>query len=304
MKPEVQRAKVLKNGIPKCLRDVPALAAILLLLFALSAQGQLAAPVAIGTPNPITDEFGRNLKGSATAPASECDLVQVLWVNSGIEPPDVNGTPSTNNPLLVGGQSYVGKLTAPGVVDAGIFSVALYDPRPPNNSKIFVRVFNAPKRRDATFYADSQVLTVRDNSVLFLNMSATTNAIDPRDSDGDGLNNSWEKSLGSSLINPDSDGDGMTDGEEHRAGTGVLDEHSVFVAVQITPQAEGHARVAWDSVAGKQYQLESTDNPWADPVCYSNASGVISADSGLTVTTITNGMSGEMRKYRVRLVEP
>ena len=304
MKPEVQRARSLKNGIPECLRDVSARAAILLLLFALPAQGQLAAPVAIGTPNPITDEFGANLKGSATAPASECDLVQVLWANNGIEPPDIYGTPSTNNPLVVGGQSYVGKLTAPGVVDAGIFSVALYDPRPANNSKIFVRVFNAPKRRDATFYADSQVLTVRDNSVLLLSMSATTNAIDPRDDDGDGLNNSWEKSLGSSLSNPDTDGDGMTDGEEHRAGTGVLDEHSVFVAVQITPEAEGHAKVAWDSVAGKRYQLESTDAPWADPVSYSNASDVITADSGVTGTTITNGMSGEMRKYRVRLVEP
>jgi hypothetical protein len=304
MTPVVQRAKAVKDGIPRFLRDISACTAIAALLFALPAQGQLAAPVAIGTPNPVTDEFGVNLRGSATAPVSECDMVQVLWVNSGIEPPDVYGTPSTNNPPVIGGQSHVGKLTAPGLVNPGIFSVSLYDPRPANSSKIFVRVFNAPKRRDATFYADSQVLTVRDNSLLFLNLSATTNAIDPRDEDGDGLNNSWERSLGADLYNPDTDGDGMTDGEEHRAGTGVLDANSVFVAVQINPAANGHAAVAWDSVAGKRYQVESTDDPWADPVSYTNASGVISADSEMTITTLTNGLSGEMRKYRVRLVEP
>lgn len=303
MKPEVQKARVLKRGLPEVLRYGSARVAVLLLIFALSAQGQFNLPVAIGTSNPITDEFGTNLKGSATAPASECDLVQVLWVNNGIEPPDVDGTPSTNNSLVAGGQSHVGNLTAPGIVDAGIFSIALSE-RPANNSKIFVRVFNAPKLRDATFYADSQVLTVYDNSVLLIGMSATTNAIDPRDDDGDGLNNSWEKSLGSDPLNPDTDGDGMTDGEEYRAGTDPLDNRSVFVAVQIASEAEGHARISWDSVAGKRYQLESTDIPWADPVSYSNVSDVITADSDLTVTTITNGMSGEMRKYRVRLVEP
>ena len=101
--------------------------------------------MAIGTPTPVTDEFGINLQGSAMGPASECDLVQVLWATNGIEPPDVYGTPSPNNPPVEGGVSHVGSLTAPDLVDAGLFSVSLFNPRPPNNSRIFVRVFNAPE---------------------------------------------------------------------------------------------------------------------------------------------------------------
>jgi hypothetical protein len=304
MMPVVQRGKAVKNKTLRLLRAAPVCAAIAALLFAIPAGAQLYAPVAIGTPNPVTDEFGTNLQGSAMGPSSESDLVQVLWATNGIEPPDYFGTPNPNNPPVAGGASHVGNLTAPDLVNAGLFSVSLVDPRPPNNSKIFVRVFNAPKRRDATFYADSQVLTVRDNNLLLLDLRATTNAVDLRDDDNDRLNNSWERSLGTDLNNPDCDGDGMIDGDEFKAGTGILDENSVFVAVQITPDANGNAAVAWDSVVGKSYQIECMDGPWADPVCYTNVSDVITATDVVTETTITNGLLGGMGKFRVRLVEP
>ena len=55
------------------------------------------------------------------------------------------------------------------------------------------------------------------------------------DDDGDGLNNSWEKSLGADPNNPDSDGDGMSDGDEHRAGTGATDSNSTSVITTIFP---------------------------------------------------------------------
>lgn len=301
MIPVVQRVKAVKTKASKLLWAVSACAAVVL---ALPAQGQLYIPVAIGTPNPVKDEFGVNLQGAAMAPSSECDLVQVLWATNGIDAPDVYGTPSTNNPPVDGGLSHVGNLTAPDLVNEGLFSVSLTDPRPPNNSKIFVRVFNAPKRRDATFYADSQVLTVRDNSILYVDIAATTNAMDPGDADGDGLNNSWEKSLGADPYNRDTDGDFMIDGDEHRAGTDMLDEDSVFVTVQINPDADGNAVIAWDSVAGKRYQVECMDYPAGDPVCYTNVSDVITATSDATETVITNGLMSGMGKYRVRLVEP
>ena len=304
MKPVVQRVKAVKNKTSRLLWAVPVCSAMAALLAVLPANGQLYAPFSIGTPNPVTDEFGTNLQGSAMGPASASDLVQVLWATNGIEPPDFYGTPSPNNPPVDGGASHVGSLTAPDLVNAGLFSVSLVDPRPPNNSKIFVRVFNAPKRRDATFYADSQVLTVRDNNLLLLNMHATTNAIDPRDNDNDHLNNSWEKSLGTDPNNPDCDGDGMLDGDEFKAGTGILDANSVFVAVQITPDAAGNAAVAWDSVVGKSYQIECMNGPWADPVCYTNVSDVITATDVVTETIITNGLWSGMGKFRVRLVEP
>lgn len=301
MKPVVQRVEAVESKISQVLRAVSVCAA---LLFASPAQGEpLAIPVAIGTSTPVTDEFGVNLRGSATGPDTGSDLVQVLWATNGIEPPDVEGMPSANNPPVAGGESHVGSLTAPDLVDAGLFSVALFDPRPPENSKIFVRVFNAPTLAGASFYADSQVLTVSGNANLYINITATTNPLDPGDIDNDGLNNSWEKSLGANPENPDTDGDGMSDGDEHRAGTDVLDENSVFVAVQINPDANGHVAVAWDSVAGKSYQIECMAGPWADPVCYTNVSGVIRATDVVTETMITNGLLSGMGKFRVRLVE-
>jgi len=301
MSPVVQRVEARENKISQLVRAVPVCAA---LLFALPAQGQLYVPVGIGTPNAITDEFGVNLKGTATGTDTNSDLVLVLWATNGIEPPDVYGVPSTNNPPVAGGTSHVGSLTAPDLVDAGIFSVALSDPRPPQNSKIFVRVFNAPKQADASFYADSQLFTVDGNANLYVNITATTNAIDPRDSDSDGLNNSWEKSLGANPYNPDTDSDGMIDGDERRAGTDLLDETSVFVTVQINSAEDGHPRVAWDSVAGKSYQIECMDGSEIDPVCYTNVSAVITATGDVTETTITNGLLSGMGKFRVRLVEP
>ena len=301
MNPDVQRVNTVENKRLKHLRIVPGCVAF---LFTLSVQAQLNIPVAIGTPNPVTDEFGATLKGSASSPTNECDLVQVLWATNGINPPDVDGTPNTNNPPVAGGISYIGNLTAPDLIDSGLFSVALTDPRPPQNSKIFVRVFNAPTRDAASFYADSQVLTVNGNNTLLVDFTATTNALDPRDNDSDGLNNSWEKSLGGDLSNPDSDGDGMIDGDEFRAGTDLLDENSVFVTVQITANGESHAKVSWDSVVGKSYQVELMNGFEADPVCYTNVSDVITATGTVTETTITNGLMSGMGKFRVRLVEP
>lgn len=304
MNPVAQRVKALKNRSSQLLRTASVCAAIAAIVFAPAARGQLNIPVAIGTPTRVTDEFGVNLQGSAMGSSSACDLVQVLWATNGIEPPTIYGVQSTNNPPVVGGASHVGSLTAPDLVNVGLFSVALYNPRPANNSKIFVRVFNSPKQREATFYADSQLLTVRDNSTLYVNITATTNAIDPGDTDGDGLNNSWERSLGTDLYDPDTDGDGMIDGDEFRAGTGILDENSVFVAVWLQPDAIGNAFLSWDSVAGKRYQVECMDSAEISPVAYTNVSDVIAATGELTETTITNGLLSGMGKFRVRLVEP
>lgn len=49
-----------------------------------------------------------------------------------------------------------------------------------------------------------------------------------RDSDGDGLYDTFEFSLGTDPNNPDSDGDGMTDGEEIKEGTNPLGKGKLF----------------------------------------------------------------------------
>ena len=266
------------------------------------AQGAVT-PLHVGALEAIKDEFGTNLHGSALSNPDECDIVQVLWAsNSVINPPAYDGTPDPENPPVEGGLSRIGNLTASILSDPGFFSVAIGDPRP-LSGQMFVRVFNAPNLDDASFYADSQVLTLSGNNSLIAEFGSTTNPLDPRDFDDDGLNNSWEKSLNSDPNDPDTDGDNMIDGWEFRAGTDMKDETSVFLAVHISAASPDDALLSWASVAGKQYQVEYMDITGAGPLCYSNVSAVITADSEMTATTITNGLSGGTGKYRVRLVE-
>ena len=266
------------------------------------AQGAVT-PLHVGAMEAIKDEFGTNLQGNALSNPDECDIVQVLWAsNAVINPPAYDGTPDPENPPVEGGLSRIGNLTASILSELGFFSVAIGDPRP-LSGRMFVRVFNAPNLDDASFYADSQVLTLSGNNSLIAEFGSTTNPLDPRDFDDDGLNNSWEKSLGADPENPDTDGDNMIDGWELRAGTDMKDDKSVFVAVHIAAASANDALLSWASVAGKQYQVEYMDISEAGPLCYSNVSAVITADSDATATTITNGLSGGTGKYRVRLVE-
>lgn len=267
------------------------------------AQGGVVTPIHVGAMEPIKDEFGTNLHGSALSNPDDCDIVQVLWAsNSVINPPAYDGTPDSENPPVEGGLSRIGNLTATMLSEPGFFSVAIGDPRPVTG-RMFVRVFNAPNLDDASFYSDSQVLTISGNNSLIAEFGSTTNPLDPRDFDDDGLHNSWEKSLDLDPDNPDTDGDGMIDGWEFRAGTDGKDDKSVFVAVHIAAASSTDALLSWATVVGKQYQVEYMDITDAGPLCYSNVSAVITADSEATITTITNGLSGGTGKYRVRLVE-
>ena len=271
----------------------------------LGAGAQFDLPLQITAESPIVDEFGVTLKGSATSTPAERDLVQVLWAsNSVIYPPAYDGTPDPRNPLVVNGAWWIGSLTSPDLVEPGFFSAVLSSPRPDHNRRVFVRVFNADKAKSSTFYGDSQVLTVRDNDLLVARIAATTNALDPRDDDVDGLNNSWEKSLGSDRYNPDTDGDGMKDGDEHRAKTGILDSNSVFVVAWLDRGDGTDAVVSWESVAGLQYQVQYTDGQLtADDPAFSNITAAVTAVGEVTSVTIPAGLSSERGTYRVRLVE-
>jgi len=272
------------------------------LFVAIGAQAQMYAPVHIGTAGGICDEFGNLLRGSAAMDAKKRDLVQVLWAsNSVIHPPAYDGSPHPDNAPVENGTIGIGHLVTPHQLTPARFAAALSNPRPPQNAKIFVRVFNAPTAGQASFYSDSQLLTVRNNDILIAEFVATTNAIDPRDPDGDGLNNSWEKSLYSDPNKWDSDGDGINDADEFLSGTDLLDSGSLFVTVWLAPDENGNAVLTWDSVPGKIYQIQRTDFGDAS-LSYSNVSSTITADAAQTETTVTNGMSAGTGKYRVRLI--
>ena len=141
------------------------------------AQGGVVTPVHVGALEPIKDEFGTNLHGSALSNPDDCDIVQVLWAsNSVINPPAYDGSPDSANPPVEGGLSHIGNLTASILSEPGFFSVAIGDPRP-ISGRMFVRVFNAPNLDDASFYADSQILTLSGNNSLIAEFGSTTNPL-------------------------------------------------------------------------------------------------------------------------------
>lgn len=285
--------------------SVAAVAAVFLTL-AIGAGAQVTTPLHIGSLTPTVDEFGNTLQGNAMQGTLQRDLVQILTApDSVIYPPAYDGTPDPLNPLLPGGETTIGNWTSPDETAPGIFSTAVAKPRPVNGTKVFVRVFNAPTLPEASFYGDSQVMTVSGNEVLIANIAAANQFIDPRDTDGDGLTNAWEKSLNGNIEDPDTDDDGMDDHSEARAGTLLNDADSVFVVAWLKESNPTHATVAWDSVAGRSYQVEySTNNLAPDPSWVTNASDVITAAGAITETTITDAMVPENAFFRVRLVEP
>lgn len=270
-------------------------------LLSTHAIAQMRLPVRVVATNAIYDEYGNIMRGSATLPPSECNLVQILWAsNAVIYPPAYDGTPDPRNPLMENGEFSIGYLISPAITDPGRFCALLADPRPLNGARFFARVYNAPTITGASFYADSQIMTVKDNEIQHARFSSPVQPIDPRDDDGDNLNNSWEKSLDSDPNSPDTDSDGMTDYEEFLTGTDLRDEHSYFATVWIESDTSGNAWLTWSSVAGKRYQVQYADE--ANPGDYVDVGDVVIATTNLTQVLIEDGAAGERRFYRVKLL--
>jgi hypothetical protein len=274
-------------------------------LAAATASAQIV-PLHIGTTNSVRNEFGQILKGTcagATFFGYEVvsgEVVHILQANSGIFPPAVDGTPDTNNPVVA--QLAVGEGVDPSLGPVGMFGGSLAQ-RP--SGQIFARVFNKPNLSDASFYTDSQLFAVPTTNydVFVPELERTTSPMDPSDNDNDGLNNSWEKSLASDANNPDTDGDGMADGSEFRAGTDLTNAASLLVMVELRPAGGSDLEVSWDSVAGKQYQIEYTADDLAQNPTYSAVSGVITATSSMSAVLIDDGLLQPAGHYRVLLVE-
>ncbi|MFH0907499.1 MAG: thrombospondin type 3 repeat-containing protein [bacterium] len=262
-------------------------------------------PLHFGTTNGVSDEFGHILRGTDVGatlfgfPYVTGEVVQLLGANSGVFPPNVDGTPNTNNPVLF--ETRVGTGADPSLGPAGLFGGSMQRP----SGQIIARVFNRSSLAAASFYADSQVFVVPTTNydVFIVRLARTESPLDSADNDADGLHNSWEKSLGSNANNPDSDGDGMADGAEFRAGTDVMNSSSFLAMVQLIPSGNGDLGVIWDSVVGKQYVIEYTADDLRNNPAYTNVTGMLSATGSMTSATIINGMLNEGGHYRVRLAD-
>jgi hypothetical protein len=234
---------------------------------ALSAAAGPSVSQGVGASAPLVDEFGRTLEGTDPmsgrfgVPPVEGDFVQILMAPDGqVYAPSSDGKPDPRNWVL--GTSRIGLGIAPNLAHSGRFSARI-TPRPGGNSRIFVRVFNAPTIREASFYADSGLFKVRSwkNEFFDIDVAATDQPLDVEDADRDGLHNSWERSYGTDPHEPDSDGDGLTDAEEVQAGTDPLDGLSSLRWRGVGLASTRGLELVWTSVPGRRYRLEGTHIP-------------------------------------------
>ena len=222
------------------------------------AWGGIATPLYVGNLVPAKDQNGQPLAGSPDpAPADARSRVEIRTAAAGILPPEADGTPHPANPLYspdsVGG---MGMNSAEP--DSGLF-VLVFTDRPTTGTKLFARAYNAPTVAAASFYVDTYVAAVPANGSSLVLTFGPAQPLDSGDADGDGLDNSWEKALGSDgVATNDFDGDGMDDLGEHLAGTDLTDPNSLLAFRNIR-RAAADTRpvlVRWQSVPGKSYQLE------------------------------------------------
>ncbi len=264
-------------------------AAFLLTLWATSALAQ-QIPVSIVTLDPILNERNQPLSREGGG-----DFIQVLYSNGEIKPPFKDGTPHPDNTVI-----YTARIGM-GVVRRleGAFSAAV-TPRPTNT--IFVRVFNAPSLSQASFYADSQTFTPNRDEVFYATFADGMQELDPDDDDGDGLSNSWEKSLGTDSWIADTDGDGISDYHEFLAGTDPLDDTGFLRMVEVVPVGGGLVHVWWDSVPGKRYEVQAAevleDGDEDVFVVVGNGEAV----DHETMITVTNAPGIAFQHFRVRVV--
>jgi len=129
------------------------------------------------------------------------------------------------------------------------------------------------------------------------------------DNDGDGLSN-FEETTGfdnvltvanpsGNITNPnaaDSDGDGANDGDEALAGTNPGNSNSVFKVVSTGSAGAGLIIVDWNTVSGKTYHVQSTENiinsGWSDFM-------VFMATTSVSRIFDTNAVNVSNRYYRM-----
>ncbi len=304
-----------------------AIGAMALGLAAICSWGQgaegIALPLYAGNIVPLHDEFGRPMRGSpqASAAASRPLVeVRIAYTNRNaageIFAPGTNGVSSPYNPMV---STNAGDVAGMGLnsaaTNSGLFCLVLAK-RPADKTLIFARAFNAPTAAAATFYADSVPVEVKSNETAVVLSFGAMKALNSGDADGDGLSDSWEALLGiDDRLTPDYDNDGMSDLNEMLAGTAPDDASSklAFRTIQRerTPQVleEGAeptrpARVKWQSVPGKRYQLEYVVSLPGDQI-FIPVGDVVTAGAGefeieMLVDLPEDALTGT---FRVKLVQ-
>jgi hypothetical protein len=124
------------------------------------------------------------------------------------------------------------------------------------------------------------------------------------DSDGDGMDDNWERAYFSDLSHTgsaDSDGDGLSDLMEYEAGTNPIDASSSLNARASVGQLTGQVTVTWAAAPGRSYGVE-----YKNDLNETNWNGIEGGTmvNGPTAICLDNGPgAGNQRFYRIVLVE-
>ncbi len=230
---------------------------LIVLLCCFTGFAGIIPPLYVGNTEPILDEFKHPLMGSGGDPTSQRCLIEIRTANDGIiRPPNKDGYSHPYNPLL---RSSATGLNVSGK-DTGLFcEVFVYRIDPTN--KVFARAYNRSTAQEATFYMDTPLYTPPRSSPSFTTLILSFESakpIDSGDNDNDGLNNSWEETLGiDDRLTSDYDDDGSSDYEEMLAGTAPDDPDSIFEIKSIT-YLTNQTKIVWSSVPGRKYQVQRT----------------------------------------------
>ena len=288
-------------------------------LFALESRGGIVTSLYVGNVEPVLDEYGRPMRGSPLpAEAANRCRIEIRTTTTGIVyAPGTNGASSPYNPLLatnsVGGMGENAE-----VADSGLFCLSFAD-RPATGTRIFARIYDVPTAAEAAFYVDSALATVTSNGASLVLAFGEVRPLDAGDDDGDGLNNSWERALGTyGRPAADYDEDTMSDLHEMLAGTDPTDATSLLElrgawsenhVAGYDPQTR-LLHVRWPAVPGKSYQLEAAAQLAADPTTgdppeFLPVGDVLTAGADETALDVWVDISGGDVKqlYRIRIAE-
>ena len=282
-------------------------------------EGGVVPPLYVGNRAPVLDAFGQPLRGSPRpAEAAQRCRVEIRTTTTGqVYAPGTNGATSPYNPLLtpdsVGGMGENAESA-----DSGLFCLS-FQSRPAAGTLVFARAYDAPTAAEAAFYADTALTAVpAGGSSLALDFGPLR-PLDPGDDDGDGLNNSWERALGTAdRPTADYDDDGMLDLHEMLAGTDPTDAASLLEvrgawSETNVPGYDPLARmlhVQWPAVPGRSYQVEAAERLGPDPetgaaTAFVPLGETVTAGAEETLLDVWIDVSGaeRMQVVRIRIAE-
>ncbi len=282
--------------------SVPILA-LSLAAWPILAAASITEPLYVGNLAPVFNEYRQPMPGSpdpALEPQRPRIEIRTVPFGQWPTPPDYYGRANEGrNPLVSqvhdlgnGADSIGGMGLNAARPNSGIFCI-IFPRRPPSDTWIFARVFNAPTLETASFYVDSEPVQIPSRGTSLVVSFGEIQPLDTRDFDGDGLHNSWERSLGTDPENVDTDGDGMSDYEEWLAGTDPLDRTSFLAIRDIRPVAPSAVpgvlgqteelihpiRLRWSTAPGRRYQVQHADSLLEEQI-FKNVGVVIVAGEG------------------------